>query len=238
MYNLIYFYSTNSPYILHSLPLAPTKPSPPTSNATAQEVQAFLTDYFSFYHADRTQAIQWAQNFPVTGLYLHEVSREELESIYGNLGLILYDDLAASRPPVVSNTGNSVQIPDQNTDHVNTVGHQEFSQVLGPDSTYKDVEGYLTSFFARYTNNREEASRKARVLPADGRMLLEMSMRELQGVYGDRGVYLWWDLQLMKSREPQAEVTGSLLDWTLGAANSLVGYLGTGLAVSVKEKME
>ncbi|KAL8978066.1 MAG: hypothetical protein Q9205_006261 [Flavoplaca limonia] len=238
MYNLIYFYSTNSPYILHSLPLAPTKPSPPTSNATAQEVQAFLNDYFSFYHADRTQAIQWAQNFPVTGLYLHEVSREELESIYGNLGLMLYDDLAASRPPVVSNTGNSVQIPDQNIDHENTVGNQGFSQVLGLGSTYEDVERYLSSFFARYTNNRDEAHRKARALPVDGRMLLEMSMQELQGIYGDRGVYLWWDLQLMKSREPQAEVTGSLLDGILEAATNFVDYLGAGIVESVKDKME
>ena len=83
---------------------------------------------------------------------------------------------------------------------MNTVGNQGFSQGLGLGSTYEEVERYLTSFFGRYTNNRDEAHRKARALPVDGRMLLEMSMRELQGIYGDRGVYLWWDLQLMKSR--------------------------------------
>lgn len=80
------------------------------------------------------------------------------------------------------------------------VGNEDTLHFLGPESTYQDVERYLTGFFARYTNNRDEAHRKARALPVDGCMLLEMSMPELQGIYGDRGVYLWWDLQLMKSR--------------------------------------
>ncbi|KAL8657882.1 MAG: hypothetical protein Q9226_001479 [Calogaya cf. arnoldii] len=178
-------------------------------------------------------AVNEARKLPINGSELHRISRQELTSVYGPLGSLLYITITDSKSSSSSSTDERMARSGFEIQRIDIHAN--------PD----EVESYLLNFFARHTTTKREAQSSAWRIEASGYRLFRFSKQELGMLYGRHAEALWLELELMRSitpkdedAAPQVEENGKLPDGVARTFENVLDYVLSWAEEPVKEKVQ